>query len=93
MGMKDLIVTPIVLAIVYIALFLLRPYFTDKNTSRYFIPAATLKIIGAIAVGVIYQFYYGGGGDTFTYHTHGSAYIYEAFWDSHTKAFKLLTAN
>ena len=93
MGLKDLIVTPILLAVVYALLYFLRPYFSDRRTAVYFIPAATLKIIGAISVGLIYQFYYGGGGDTFTYHTHGSVYIYEAFWDSPDKAWKLLVAD
>lgn len=38
-------------------------------------------MFGAIALGIIYQFYYAGG-DTFTYHTHGSRPLWEAFMNS-----------
>ncbi|MEJ1239017.1 hypothetical protein WBG78_12860 [Chryseolinea sp. T2] len=48
-----------------------------------------MKIIGALAVGMIYQFYYGGG-DTYNYHTWGSRIIWEAFFDSPAKWFKLV---
>ena len=58
----------------------------------YFIPALTVKIIGALAVGFIYQFYYDGG-DTFNYHTHGSRHVWEAFMDSPGKGFKLLLSD
>ena len=37
--------------------------------------------MGAIALGVIYQFYYGMG-DTLSFHAHGSRHIWEAFMDS-----------
>src|SRR5690606_9819429 len=56
------------------------------------IPALTVKIIGAISVGLIYQFYYSGG-DTFNYFHHGSRYIWEAFLDSPVKAFQLIFAD
>jgi len=86
--LKDLIVTPIVLLLVYFLAYLIRPRVTDANTKRYFIPALTVKIIGAIAVGLVYQFYYGGG-DTFAYHTHGSRVIWEAFMESPATGVKL----
>ena len=52
-------------------------------------PSLTVRIVGAITLGLIYQFYYGGG-DTFNYHTIGSRYIWEAFMQSPIKGFKLL---
>jgi hypothetical protein len=64
--------------IVYVVAYFVRPYVTDGQTKRYFIPALTLKIFGAIAVGLVYQFYYSGG-DTFSYHTHGSRVLWEIF--------------
>lgn len=64
---------------------------TDPVTKRYFIPALSVKIFGAIAVGVIYQYYYNGG-DTFNFFTHGSRYIWEAFGDDPLKGIKLLFA-
>jgi len=91
MEIKDLLITPIFLVIIYSIAFLVRPIITDKQNIRYFIPSLTLKIIGAISVGMIYQFYYGGG-DTFTYFHLGSKYIWEAFRDSPILAFKLIFA-
>ena len=91
MELKDFVVTPIVLFIVYVLAYIIRPKVTDPNTRRYFIPALTVKIIGAIAVGLIYQFYYGGG-DTFAFYERGSSIIYEAFFDSPLKGIKLLLA-
>jgi len=61
MGLKDFIVTPFIIFIVYLIGFIIRNYVTDNTTRKYFFPALTLKIIGAISVGLIYQFYYGGG--------------------------------
>jgi len=90
--LKDFVVTPIVIFIVYALAYMIRPKVTDENTKRYFIPALTVKIIGALAVGFIYQFYYGGG-DTFAYHTHGSRVIWEAFMDDPMTGVKLLFAN
>ncbi|HNP17447.1 MAG TPA: hypothetical protein PKL31_03345 [Fulvivirga sp.] len=92
MELRDFIVTPLVLLVVYILAYRLRPRFTDVNTRRFFIPALTVRIIGALAVGFIYQFYYGGG-DTFGYHTHGSAIIWDAFVDSPISGLRLLFAN
>lgn len=43
-------------------------------------PALLARFGGAIALGLIYQFYYRGG-DTFNYFTHGSRWIWQAFMD------------
>ena len=90
MELRDLIVTPITLLMVFGLAFYIRPLVTDPITRVYFIPALTVKIFGALAVGLIYQFYYGGG-DTFNYHSHGSRHIWEAFVDSPIKGIRLLT--
>ncbi len=89
MELRDFIVTPIFIIIVYAIAYVIRPRVTDDLTRVYFIPALTLKIVGALTVGIIYQFYYGGG-DTFNYHTFGSRIVWEAFLDSPVKGFKLL---
>ena len=91
MNLQDFIITPVILLFVYVVAYLMRPAVTDKQTSKYFIPGLTVKIIGAITVGFIYQFYYGGG-DTFAFHTHGSRIIWEAFMESPIKGIKLLLA-
>jgi hypothetical protein len=91
MELKDLFLTPIYLGIFYAIAFAVRPSFTNKYTKPYFIPALTVKFIGAIALGLIYQFYYGGG-DTFNYFTE-SKVIYGAFGDSFSIGLKLLGSN
>ncbi|MCE7863097.1 MAG: hypothetical protein DYG99_06090 [Bacteroidetes bacterium CHB5] len=92
MELRDLIVTPLLLIVVYAVAYFIRPYVTDSLTRRYYLPALTFKIIGAISLGLIYQFYYNGG-DTFSYHTHGSRLIWEAFMDSPLQGIKLLWSN
>lgn len=92
MEIKDLIITPIWLSVIYIFAFILRQYATDPVTKKYFIPGLTLKIVGAISLGLIYQFYYGGG-DTFNFFSYGSKYIWEAFMESPVLGVKLLFAN
>ena len=89
MELRDLVVTPIVIMLVLMGAYLVRPYVTDSINRRYFFPALFVKIVGAIAVGLIYQFYYGGG-DTFNFHTHGSRHIWEAFMDAPINGFRLL---
>jgi hypothetical protein len=67
LGFKDLLLTPVYLIFIYAFAFIYREQFIrNKNLKKYFIPALTLKIIGAIALGLIYQYYYGGG-DTSNY--------------------------
>ncbi|MBL7843753.1 MAG: hypothetical protein KF846_14925 [Cyclobacteriaceae bacterium] len=91
MELRDLIVTPIVIILVYVAAYLIRPRVTDAVNRKYFFPALSLRIFGALALGFLYQFYYHGG-DTFNYHTHGSRHIWEAFMDSPVLGWKLLTS-
>jgi hypothetical protein len=85
---RDLIVTPILLILVYVVAYLVRPWATDGINRKYFIPGLTFRIVGAIALGIVYQFYYHGG-DTYNFHTHGSRHIWEAFWDSPDKGIKI----
>lgn len=75
-----------------IAAYFLRSKFTNAQTKKYFIPALTLKFIGAICLGVIYQFYYSGG-DTFNYWQHGSRWIWEAFLADPGQGLKMIFAN
>lgn len=84
--------TPLVLFVVYAAAYVIRPWVTDEVNRRYFFPALTVRIIGALAVGFVYQFYYDGG-DTFAYHTHGSRPLWEAMMESPLNGFRLLFMN
>lgn len=47
------------------------------------------KFVGAIALGLIYQFYYGMG-DTFGHWNHGSRWIWEAFMDNPILGLKMM---
>lgn len=89
MELRDLVVTPVLILVVLAAAYLIRPHVTDSVNRKYFFPALIAKMAGAIALGCIYQFYYGGG-DTFNFHTLGSRQVWEAFMDSPAVGFKLL---
>lgn len=72
MGIQDLIITPIF----FLIIFLFIKYYANtkyKNTPfyRYFINTFIIKFAGGIILGIIYQFYYGGG-DTFNYYQNNS---------------------
>lgn len=92
MELRDLIVTPIIIFLVYAGAYWIRPRVTDTINRKYFIPALTVRIIGALAVGFLYQFYYDGG-DTFNFHTHGSRIVWEAFRESPIIGIKLLLSD
>jgi len=91
MELKDLLFTPITLLLVYLAAYSLRSRFTDEQTRQYFIPALTVKIIGAISLGLVYQFYYQGG-DTFNYFEQ-SKVLYGALINDPIDGLRLLLAN
>jgi hypothetical protein len=91
MELKDLFLTPIYLLLLYGIAYAVRPRVTNAFTKKYFIPALSVKFLGAIALGLIYQFYYGGG-DTFNYFNH-TKIIYGAFTDSPLLGLKLLLAH
>lgn len=77
MELSDLFLAPIYLGLFYFIAYMVRPAVTNKFTRPYFLPGLTLKFVGAISLGLIYQFYYHGG-DTFNYLYHvkliGSAF-------------------
>lgn len=81
-------VTPLFLAFLYMLAYRLRANSTNAYTKKYFIPALSLKFFGAISLGIIYQFYYGGG-DTFNYFYHTNI-IHEAFINSPGTGLKLI---
>ncbi|SNT01818.1 hypothetical protein SAMN05421640_2028 [Ekhidna lutea] len=89
MGIKDFIITPIYLGLFTILAIVIRPYVTTSRTRKYFLPALWVRFIGAIALGVIYQFYYGGG-DTLNYWEHGSKWIWQALNEQPVVGIKML---
>lgn len=92
MELRDLLVTPVFLIALFGMAYLIRPFVTDEVNRVYYFPALTVKIVGAIALGMVYQFYYGSG-DTFMYHTYGSRLIWNAFIESPWEGIKLLFAS
>jgi hypothetical protein len=88
LDLRDLIVTPIIILLVYGFAYLVRSRVTDKVNRKYFFPALTVKIVGAILLGLIYTFYYDGG-DTFKFHTYGSRILWNIILDSPSKGVKL----
>lgn len=91
MGFINFLTTPVYLLILFGLAYFIRPKVTNRETSKYFIPALSAKFVGAISLGLIYQFYYGGG-DTINAYHNGSIQIWKAFLDSPSIAFQLLTA-
>ena len=89
MTFQDLIVTPVWLVLLILLAYLIRPLVTSPETKTYLVPGLFAKFLGAIALGFIYQFYYDGG-DTFSYHTNGSIWIWKAFMDSPLTGIDLL---
>ena len=57
MDLRDVVVTPIILLLVFGAAYWVRPYVTDDVSRKYFMPALVMRIVGAIGLGLIYQFY------------------------------------
>lgn len=88
MELSDLFLAPIYLGILYALAYLVRPAVTNQFTKPYFIPALTLKFVGAIGLGLLYQFYYGYG-DTLQYHYHARV-ISDAFSHSFSTGLTLL---
>lgn len=89
MEFRDAVITPVVILILLGVAMALRSKVTTPETRKFFLPALLVKLIGAVTLGLIYQFYYGGG-DTLNYFHHGITPIWDAFLDSPLKAFKII---
>ena len=92
MFLEDLLTGPSFFFLFLISAWIIRSKVTDRVTRIYFLPALVCKIIGAITLGLIYQYYYHGG-DTFAFHEYGSKIIWQAFVDDPLKGVKLWFAN
>lgn len=88
MTITDLMLLPIFITITVAIAMLMRPSTTNPITQRYYQPALIVKIIGALSLGVIYQFYYGGG-DTFNFF-HDSYFIWQAFLNNPLAGLKII---
>jgi hypothetical protein len=88
--LMDYLLLPFYLVIIYILAnnFKNAHYPPGHPWRRYFMPALNVKIIGAIFIGLVYQYYYGGG-DT-AYYFYQSKIVNEAIADSPFKGFTLM---
>ena len=89
LSLQDLLLTPIYLGILYGIAFAIRSKVTNVYTRKYFIPALTIKFIGAIMFGLIYEFYYHGG-DTSGYYAEANR-VYEIFGRNFSEGWQLMT--
>ncbi|MDB5234309.1 MAG: hypothetical protein JWR44_1302 [Hymenobacter sp.] len=90
MELKDLYITPIYLVIIYIIAYGVRGSVTNVYTRKFFIPALTVKVVGAIALGILYHTLYGG--DTNNYYKQAGV-VYHAFGDSFSAGWELVTTS
>jgi hypothetical protein len=69
----DLIIVPIFVGLIFFVINASKERLLGVNSplKHYLIPALSLKIFGALASGLVYQFYYGGG-DTMDFYTSAS---------------------
>jgi hypothetical protein len=86
--LQDLFLTPIYLLIIYSILYFLRGSIRDKEMQKIFIVGYTVKVVGAIFFGLVFQFVYGYG-DTFFYFE-GASIAREAFFENPTMYFQIL---
>lgn len=66
MEVKDFFFIPVYFILILFIANKVKPSVTNSHTAKYFIPALIAKLVGALALGMIYQFHYGGG-DTLNY--------------------------
>ncbi len=89
MTTHDFFITPIYLLILTVIALSFRNTIKDRYLSKYYTWALYSKFIGAIALGVIYTYYYGGG-DTISYHHLGHQIAVIATFDF-DKYFRIVT--
>lgn len=91
MGLQDLFITPVYIILLLGTAYIVAPSVTNKQNRFYFFTGLIAHFFGALALGMIYQFYYGGG-DTFNYFNQ-SRWIFNAFYDEPIIGLKLLFAD
>lgn len=79
MDTREFTIGFIYLAVVWsIAFVIRRMRYRKEGVGRFFLPGLAVKLIGAMALGLVYFYYYGGGapaGDTYSYYSAGVAWV------------------
>ncbi|MFY0628597.1 MAG: hypothetical protein JXR07_20030 [Reichenbachiella sp.] len=88
MTTQDFFITPIWFFFLLFGAYVIRPYVTNVHTRPYFIPGLLAKFVGAIAIGMVYQFYYAWG-DTYTYFREATI-IWKIFLNQPIDALRLI---
>ncbi|MFN8308915.1 MAG: hypothetical protein U0T73_03035 [Chitinophagales bacterium] len=91
LGYKDLVLLPLYSLVIFFFGYRFRSLLVRSNSplKQYFIRGLTYKLAGAVAAGLIYQYYYKGG-DTAYYWSSASS-IYDYFFSDFDTAWKLLS--
>jgi len=72
----DILLTPLYICLIwFIASFIKNKYILDRPEYKYFLYGLGAKMVGAIALGLVYYFYYADGGDTTNYFETAKAYV------------------
>lgn len=75
MDIFDLLLSPFYLLLVFFVAYKYKAKHEHKHQAyRYFLPGLIVKITGAIALGLVYFFYYDGG-DTINYHQTACGFV------------------
>lgn len=64
----DIVVTPLFFLLILIVAYFIRLKNKDNHLYRFFLPGLIVKLLGALALCLVYTHYYGYGGDTVGYH-------------------------
>jgi hypothetical protein len=83
--LKDYLLLPVVLMIIFLIATGKRNnrYALNNPLRKYYLPALGLKILGAVSLGLVYQYYYNGG-DTLLYHLNSKLVADYAYTDPRT---------
>lgn len=87
----DLLLGGIYAFIIILAALSYRYTLKSRVLRYYFMPALMVRMLGAVFIGLIYEYYYNGG-DTFNFYWN-STVIWHTFWEAPFKAFRIIIAN
>ncbi len=88
MSLQDLWITPLFATFILFVAYKIRLHHKEDKAYKYYLPALVVKMVGALALGIIYQFYYGGG-DTFNF-LNQSNILFEIFQKDPLTYFQIL---
>lgn len=95
--MKNLGIWDVILGVIYLAVIIFfarrarnKNYPEGHPLRQYYLPGLYVKLVGALFIALVYQFYYGGKGDTYDYFFHAKV-INSSINESFGTWFELIT--